>query len=105
MMRPISVVDRRHSGRRGIPDPGSGEQRRSLALLSQRRPHLIILDIWLQNSTLDGMALLDVIKVEYPELPVIMISGHGNIETAVNAIKNGRLRTSSRSRSRPTACC
>src|SRR6185295_19134908 len=61
----------------------------ALALLSQRRPHLIILDIWLQNSTLDGMGLLDVIKVEYPELPVIMISGHGNIETAVNAIKNG----------------
>ena len=61
----------------------------ALAMLGQRRPHLIILDIWLQNSTLDGMGLLDVIKVEYPDLPVIMISGHGNIETAVNAIKNG----------------
>jgi two-component system nitrogen regulation response regulator NtrX len=61
----------------------------AMALLGQRRPHLIILDIWLHNSTLDGMGLLDVIKVEYPELPVIMISGHGNIETAVNAIKNG----------------
>ena len=61
----------------------------ALTLLGQRRPHLIILDIWLQNSALDGMGLLEVIKVEYPELPIIMISGHGNIETAVNAIKNG----------------
>jgi two-component system nitrogen regulation response regulator NtrX len=61
----------------------------ALVQLAHRRPHLLILDIWLQNSTLDGMGMLDVLKREYPELPVIMISGHGTIETAVNAIKNG----------------
>jgi two-component system nitrogen regulation response regulator NtrX len=61
----------------------------ALGHLRHRRPHLLILDIWLQNSALDGMGLLDVLKRDFPELPVIMISGHGNIETAVNAIKNG----------------
>src|SRR5690242_14505598 len=61
----------------------------ALAQLRHRRPHLLILDIWLQNSALDGMGLLEILKRDYPELPVIMISGHGNIETAVNAIKNG----------------
>jgi two-component system nitrogen regulation response regulator NtrX len=58
----------------------------ALAQLRHRRPHLLILDIWLQNSALDGMGLLEILKRDYPELPVIMISGHGNIETAVNAI-------------------
>jgi two-component system nitrogen regulation response regulator NtrX len=67
----------------------AGESDAALAQLRHRRPHLMILDIWLQNSALDGMGLLDVVKRDYPELPVIMISGHGNIETAVNAIKNG----------------
>jgi two-component system nitrogen regulation response regulator NtrX len=67
----------------------AGDSDAALAQLAHRRPHLLILDIWLQNSALDGMELLDTLKREYPELPVIMISGHGNIETAVNAIKNG----------------
>ena len=61
----------------------------ALALLHQRCPNLIVLDIWLQNSTLDGMQLLDPIQESYPAVPVVMISGHGNIETAVNAIKRG----------------
>jgi len=61
----------------------------ALALLHQRRPSLIILDIWLQNSALDGMGLLPIIKADWPDVPVIMISGHGNIETAVNAIRHG----------------
>ncbi|HVJ33502.1 MAG TPA: sigma-54 dependent transcriptional regulator [Terriglobia bacterium] len=61
----------------------------ALALLHQRQPSLIILDIWLQNSALDGMGLLPVIKADWPDVPVIMISGHGNIETAVNAIRHG----------------
>jgi two-component system nitrogen regulation response regulator NtrX len=61
----------------------------TLNLLRQRRPSLIILDIWLQNSTLDGMQVLDVIQESWPDVPVVMISGHGNIETAVNAIKRG----------------
>ncbi|HET6619120.1 MAG TPA: sigma-54 dependent transcriptional regulator [Dongiaceae bacterium] len=61
----------------------------ALNLLRHRCPSLIILDIWLQNSPLDGMQILDVIQEAYPDLPVVMISGHGNIETAVNAIKRG----------------
>lgn len=61
----------------------------ALALLHQRQPSLIILDIWLQNSALDGMALLPMIKTDWSDVPVIMISGHGNIETAVNAIRLG----------------
>jgi two-component system nitrogen regulation response regulator NtrX len=54
-----------------------------------RRPNLIFLDIWLQGSRLDGLQLLDSIKEQHPEMPVVMISGHGNIETAVAAIKRG----------------
>jgi two-component system, NtrC family, nitrogen regulation response regulator NtrX len=61
----------------------------ALSLLRQRCPSLIILDIWLQNSALDGMQLLDVIQETWPDVPIVMISGHGNIETAVNAIKRG----------------
>ena len=51
----------------------------ALAQLRSRRPNLVILDIWLNNSALDGMGLLEVLKVEFPDIPVIMISGHGNI--------------------------
>jgi len=61
----------------------------ALTSLRQRQPSLIILDIWLQNSALDGMQILEIIKNDYPGVPVIMISGHGNIETAVAAIKKG----------------
>lgn len=52
-------------------------------------PALLILDIWLQGSTLDGMELLNLLRRQHPDLPIIMISGHGNIETAVSAIKLG----------------
>lgn len=61
----------------------------ALAEISSRRPNLIFLDIWLQGSKLDGLQLLEQIKREHPEVPVVMISGHGNIETAVAAIKRG----------------
>src|SRR5438093_10137479 len=61
----------------------------ALAEVDQRRPSLIVLDIWLQGSKLDGLDLLNVIKEKHPEVPVIIISGHGNIETAVAAIKRG----------------
>jgi CheY-like chemotaxis protein len=54
-----------------------------------RRPNLVFLDIWLQGSRLDGLQLLDSLKQQDPELPIVMISGHGNIETAVSAIKRG----------------
>ncbi len=55
----------------------------------QRRPALVILDVWLQGSELDGLQLLEVIHREDPPIPVVMISGHGTIDTAVSAIKNG----------------
>ncbi len=61
----------------------------ALAAIEARRPHLVFLDIWLQGSRLDGLQLLQVVKTNHPTLPVVMISGHGNIETAVSAIKMG----------------
>src|SRR5205085_594952 len=61
----------------------------ALNAVASRRPNLVFLDIWLQGSRLDGLQLLDGMKQQYPELPVVMISGHGNIETAVSAIKQG----------------
>jgi len=61
----------------------------TLTAIEERRPSLVILDIWLQGSKLDGLDLLDRIKKAHPDLPVVIISGHGNIETAVAAIKRG----------------
>jgi two-component system nitrogen regulation response regulator NtrX len=61
----------------------------ALMAVAARRPSLVFLDIWLQGSKLDGLQLLSAIKEDHPELPVVMISGHGNIETAVSAIKLG----------------
>src|SRR5215813_3305600 len=61
----------------------------ALTEVTNRRPHLVFLDIWLQGSKLDGLQLLEQIKKDHPDLPVVMISGHGNIETAVAAIKRG----------------
>src|SRR4029077_3866314 len=58
----------------------------AIAAVVARRPNLVFLDIWLQGSRLDGLQLLDALKQDHPELPVVMISGHGNIETAVSAI-------------------
>lgn len=67
----------------------AGDSDTALAEVAQRRPSLIFLDIWLQGSRLDGLALLDEIKRHFSDVPVVMISGHGNIETAVSAIKRG----------------
>ncbi len=61
----------------------------ALAAIRSRRPNLVFLDIWLQGSRLDGLELLAEIKAEHPDVPVVMISGHGNIETAVSAIRTG----------------
>jgi two-component system nitrogen regulation response regulator NtrX len=61
----------------------------ALSAVAARRPNLVLLDIWLEGSRLDGLALLDVIKGQHPDLPIVMISGHGTIETAVAAIKRG----------------
>src|SRR5271157_4908106 len=61
----------------------------ALAHVASRRPNLVFLDIWLQGSRMDGLQLLDAMKAQHQELPIVMISGHGNIETAVAAIKQG----------------
>jgi two-component system nitrogen regulation response regulator NtrX len=61
----------------------------ALASLKARKPSLLVLDIWMQGGGMDGMELLDLVKALDPDLPVVMISGHGNIETAVSAIKRG----------------
>jgi len=61
----------------------------ALAAIRERRPSILVQDIWMQGGGLDGLELLDLVKSLDAELPVIMISGHGNIETAVSAIKRG----------------
>ena len=67
----------------------AGNSDQALHEITARRPSLVFLDIWLQGSRLDGLQVLDAVKEQHPELPVVMISGHGNIETAVSAIKRG----------------
>ena len=62
---------------------------RALKSLAERVPSAIILDIWLQGSELDGLGILEIVQKKYSHVPVIMISGHGNVETAVTAIKMG----------------
>jgi two-component system nitrogen regulation response regulator NtrX len=61
----------------------------ALSAVGSKRPSMVFLDIWLQGSRLDGLQLLEAMKQQHPDLPIVMISGHGNIETAVAAIKKG----------------
>ena len=77
-----------------LEDEGHGVRTASnsdeaLAAIRARKPSLALLDIWMQGGGLDGLELLDVIKGLDPDLPVVMISGHGNIETAVTALQRG----------------
>ncbi len=57
--------------------------------IRERLPALVVLDVWLQNSAMDGIEILESLKTTHPDLPVVIISGHGTIETAVAAIKKG----------------
>ncbi len=68
-----------------VIEAGSGEQ--GLELMESQGPDLVFLDIWMPG--LDGLRVLDKMREGYGDVPVIMISGHGNIETAVSAIKKG----------------
>ncbi len=61
----------------------------ALAAVESRRPSLVLLDIWLQGSDLDGLGILKALRREHPTIPVLMMSGHGTVETAVTAIKDG----------------
>ncbi len=63
----------------------------ALAAVDERRPSLVLLDVWLHGSPMDGLEVLDEIKKREPELPVIIFSGHGNIDTAVSAIGRGAM--------------
>ena len=67
----------------------ASDSRSALHEITLRLPSLLVLDIWLQGSEVDGLELLDIVLADHPNLPIIMISGHGNIETAVSAIKRG----------------
>ena len=67
----------------------AGDADSAIAAFRARRPSLIVLDVWLQNSKLDGLGILQTLYREEPIVPAVMISGHGNIETAVAAIQLG----------------
>src|ERR1700760_3530378 len=73
----------------GYRPRSAGDADSTLAALAARRPSLVLLDVWLQGSKLDGLQLLDEIKRRDATLPVLMISGHGNLDTAVAAIRQG----------------
>jgi two-component system nitrogen regulation response regulator NtrX len=69
----------------------AGDSTRALLAVDERRPSLILLDVWLHGSPMDGLELLDAIKAREPNLPVIIFSGHGNIDTAVSAVSRGAM--------------
>jgi two-component system nitrogen regulation response regulator NtrX len=73
----------------GYGTRAAGDSDSALEAIAERRPSLVLLDVWLQGSRLDGLELLDEIKRRDPSIPVLMISGHGNLDTAVAAIRRG----------------
>ncbi|MDE0877815.1 MAG: sigma-54 dependent transcriptional regulator [Sphingomonas bacterium] len=94
----ILVVDDEHDIRdlvagvledEGYETRGAADSNAALEAIATRRPSLVLLDVWLQGSRLDGLELLDEIKRRDPSLPVLVISGHGNLDTAVAAIRRG----------------
>ena len=67
----------------------AGDSSSALTQVDERRPSLVLLDVWLHGSPMDGLEVLDEIKKREPDLPVIVFSGHGNIDTAVSAVSRG----------------
>ena len=67
----------------------AGTSEDAMGEITSQPPGLLILDIWLKDSDMDGIDILKKVKSDYPEVPVVIISGHGNIEIAVAAIKQG----------------
>ena len=67
----------------------AGDSTAALRAIDERRPSLVLLDVWLHGSPMDGLEVLDAVKQREPDLPVIVFSGHGNIDTAVSAISRG----------------
>ncbi|HJK87101.1 MAG TPA: sigma-54 dependent transcriptional regulator [Candidatus Megaira endosymbiont of Nemacystus decipiens] len=98
MTRDVLIIDDEADIRDLISDSLKDEQyecrvaansQQAFERISEKVPSAVILDIWLQDSNLDGLGILEIIKKRHPLMPVIVISGHGTIETAVNAIKMG----------------
>ena len=94
----ILVVDDEHDIRElvagvledeGYDTRSAADSDTALEAIAARRPSLVLLDVWLQGSRLDGLELLDEIKRRDPSIPVLVISGHGNLDTAVAAIRRG----------------
>ena len=94
----ILVVDDEHDIRElvagvledeGYDTRSAADSDAALEAIAARRPSLVLLDVWLQGSRLDGLELLDEIKRRDPSIPVLVISGHGNLDTAVAAIRRG----------------
>lgn len=73
----------------GFSSRSAASSEQAFKAISEKTPNAIILDIWLQGSDLDGLGILEIVKKQYPLMPVVVISGHGTIETAVSAIKMG----------------
>src|SRR3569623_1308479 len=73
----------------GYGTRSAGDSDSALEAIAERRPSLVLLDVWLQGSRRDGLELLDEIKRRAASLPVLMISGHGTLGTAVAAIRRG----------------
>ena len=69
----------------------AGDSNQTLEAFEERRPSMVLLDVWLQGSRLDGLQLLQEIKRRDPTVPVLMISGHGNLDTAVAAVREGAI--------------
>src|SRR6056297_1868792 len=67
----------------------AGNSDEAMTAIAAEQPGLLILDIWLKDSQMDGIDILKTVKRDYPDVPVVIISGHGNIEIAVAAIKQG----------------
>ena len=65
----------------------AGDADSALAAIRARRPALVLLDIWLEGSRMDGMGVLDAVRAEHPSLPVVMISAPGTVELAVSALR------------------
>jgi two-component system, NtrC family, nitrogen regulation response regulator NtrX len=73
----------------GYETRGAGDGEAAIGAFRARRPSLVVLDVWLQGSRMDGLAILETLRSEEPHVPVVMISGHGTIEMAVAAIHHG----------------
>ncbi|MBC7159729.1 MAG: sigma-54-dependent Fis family transcriptional regulator, partial [Porphyrobacter sp.] len=67
----------------------AGDSTSALRMVDEKRPSLVLLDVWLHGSPMDGLEVLDAIKAREPGVPVIIFSGHGNIDTAVSAVSRG----------------